>query len=117
MDKIKEEEKNIRDENGLTDYNRLARLINTEKWVINDELVKNNFQVWDLEVLLKRIKRSKNKPEKNKIQVSLINSGLTDLKKEIESMSEEEKRIEGVNKILNIVEEILEFNRQKQGQY
>ena len=31
MDKIKEEEKNIRDENGLTDYNRLARLINTEK--------------------------------------------------------------------------------------
>ena len=47
----------------------------------------------------------------------MINSGLTDLKKEIESMSEEEKRIEGVNKILNIVEEILEFNRQKQGQY
>ena len=46
----------------------------------------------------------------------MINSGLTDLKKEIESMSEEEKRIEGVNKILNIVEEILEFNRQKQGQ-
>ena len=31
MDKIKEEEKNIRHENGLIDYNRLARLINTEK--------------------------------------------------------------------------------------
>ena len=31
MDKIKEEEKNIRDENGLIGYNRLARLINTEK--------------------------------------------------------------------------------------
>ena len=94
----------------------LARLINTEKWVINDELVKNNFQVRDLEVLLRRIKRSKNKPEKKKIQVSLINSGLTDLKKEIESISEEEKRTEGVNKILNIVEKILEFNRQQQGQ-
>ena len=66
MDKIKEEEKNIRDENGLIGYNRLARLINTEKWVINDELVKNNFQVRDLEVLLRRIKRSKNKPEKKK---------------------------------------------------
>ena len=66
MDKIKEEEKNIRDENGLIGYNRLARLINTEKWVINEELVKNNFQVRDLEVLLRRIKRSKNKPEKKK---------------------------------------------------
>ena len=66
MDKIKEEEKNIRDENGLIGYNRLARLINTEKWVINDELVKNNFQVRDLEVLLRRIKKSKNKPEKKK---------------------------------------------------
>ena len=68
MDKIKEEEKNIRDENGLIGYNRLARLINTEKWVINDELVKNNFQVRDLEVLLRRIKRSKNKPEKKKFR-------------------------------------------------
>ena len=68
MDKIKEEEKNIRDENGLIGYNRLARLINTEKWVINDELVKNNFQVRDLEVLLRRIKRSKNKPEKTKFR-------------------------------------------------
>ena len=46
----------------------------------------------------------------------MINSGLTDLKKEIESISEEEKRTEGVNKILNIVEKILEFNRQQQGQ-
>ena len=68
MDKIKEEEKNIRDENGLIGYNRLARLINTEKWVINDELVKNNFQVRDLEVLLRRINRSKNKPEKTKFR-------------------------------------------------
>ena len=68
MDKIKEEEKNIRDENGLIGYNRLARLINTEKWVINDKLVKNNFQVRDLEVLLRRIKRSKNKPEKKKFR-------------------------------------------------
>ena len=61
------------DENGLIDYNRLARLIDLEKrvnWWINDELVKKHFQVPDLEILLKRLKQSKNNLEKNKVQVS-----------------------------------------------
>ena len=46
----------------------------------------------------------------------MINIGLRDLKEEIENLREEEKRIEGVNKIVNIVKEILEFNRQQQRQ-
>ena len=46
----------------------------------------------------------------------MINSGLRDLKKEIKDMSEEEKEIENSNEIVNLVESILEFNRQQQGQ-
>ena len=41
-------------------------------------------------------------------------SGLSDLKKKIENMSEEEKEIEKRNKIIDIVERILEFNDWKQ---
>ena len=47
---------------------------------------------------------------------NLVNSGLRDLKEEIEDMSEEEKEIENPNEIINLVENILEINRQQQGQ-
>ena len=43
----------------------------------------------------------------------MINSGLRDLKEEIEDMCEEEKEIENINKIVNLVGNILEFNRQQ----
>ena len=46
----------------------------------------------------------------------MVRSGLIDLKKEIEDMSEQEKEIEGPHEIINIVKKILEFNRQRQGQ-
>ena len=46
----------------------------------------------------------------------MINSGLGNLKEEIEGMSEEEKETKNPNKIVDIAENILEFNRQQQGQ-
>ena len=46
----------------------------------------------------------------------MINGGLRDLKIEIEDMSEQEKETENPNEIVNIVEKILEFNRQQSGQ-
>ena len=45
--------------------------------------------------------------------MNLIKSGLKDLKNEIENMNEKKKEIEKPNEIVNIVEEILEFNKQK----
>ena len=66
--------------------------------------------------MLKRLKKSKNNQQRNKIQIDLINSGLRDLKKEIEDMSEQEKVTEDPNGIVDIVEMTLEFNRQQQGQ-
>ena len=113
-----EEEKlnNIKNKNGLIDYRKLKWLIDARTRDINDELARKHFLVQDLGSLLEKM--SKNNSEKNKIQVGLINSGLRDLKEEIEDMGEQKKKkkIENPDKIVNIVEMILEFNRQQQGQ-
>ena len=55
-----------------------------------------------------------NDKKKNNDLVIMIKSGLSDLKKEIENMSEEEKEIEKPNVIIDIVEKIIEFDKQKQ---
>ena len=48
--------------------------------------------------------------KKNNDLVIVIESGLSDLKKEIENMSEKEKETEKPNEILDIVEKIIDFN-------
>ena len=56
--------------------------------------------------------------EKNLKLVSVIFSGLKDLKEEIKEMSEEEKENEKPDKIVEIVREIVKFNKQNQeGKY
>ena len=55
-----------------------------------------------------------NDRKKNNNLVAMIKSGLSDLKKEIENMSEEEKEIEKPNEIMDIVEKVIEFNDQTQ---
>ena len=113
--RYEEEEKNIRNENGLINYKNLARLTDSKIRDISDELVRKYFLVQDLGDLLENLQKSKNKFENNKIQVNLINRGLRDLKEEIEDMSEQEKEIENPYKIVDLVENILEFNKQQQG--
>ena len=112
----KEEENKIRNENGLIDYKKLERLINIKERDINNELVRKHFLVQDLGPLLEKFKILKNNAEKNKIQAGLINSGLRNLKEEIEDMREQQKETKNPNGIVNIVEKIYEFNRQQQGQ-
>ena len=46
--------------------------------------------------------------------MSVINSGLKDLKEKIKEMSEEERKIEKADKIVKIVKIILKFNKQNQ---
>ena len=55
-----------------------------------------------------------NVKKKNNDLAKLIKSGLSDLKNEIENMSEEEKEMEKPNEIVDIVKKILEFNCQTQ---
>ena len=107
---------NIKNKNGLIGYKRINRLIDARTRDKNDDLVSKHCLVQNLGSLLEKLRMSKNNSERNKIQVGLINSGLRDLKKEIKDLSEEEKEIENPNEIVNLVESILEFNRQQQGQ-
>ena len=55
-----------------------------------------------------------NDTEKNNKLVSLINSGLKDLKEEIKKMSKAEIEIENPELIGEVVEKILKFNKQNQ---
>ena len=82
----------------------------------SETLIRKHFLVQDLGELLEKLRRSKNNPGKNNIQVNFINSGLRDLKEENEDLNEQEKESENSNEIVDLVENILEFNRQQQGQ-
>ena len=59
--------------------------------------------------MLKFVYKTNDKKKNSKL-VNLIKSELSDLKNEIENMSEEEKEIEKPKEIVDIVEKILEFN-------
>ena len=63
--------------------------------------------------MLRELYRIKNKKENKKL-VDLIKSGLKDLKGEIKEMSENEIEIERPDKMVDLVQGILEFNRQNQ---
>ena len=53
------------------------------------------------------MRQSKNNPKRNKIQVNLINSGLRDLKGEIEEMRKQEKETENPHELVGLAGKIL----------
>ena len=63
--------------------------------------------------LAKKLYETKNKNKNNEL-VELIKVRWSNLKDEIKKMSEDEKRTEKPDKILKIVKEILDFNKQIQ---
>ena len=72
--RYEEEESNIRNENGLIDYKKLERLINLKNRGINDEAFSDSRSG----SIAEQIEKVKNNPERNKIQVNVIKSGLRD---------------------------------------
>ena len=88
-------------------------MINKKETGINKELFKKHFNFQRPSSMLKDLYQINDREKNNKL-VSVINSGLKDLKEEIEEMSKEEREIEKPDKILKIVEEILKFNKQIQ---
>ena len=84
-----EEEKNTRNEDALINYYKLMRLISFKKRDINFELFKRNFSFQTPAKMLETIYNLNNK-NKNNMLVSIIKSGLSDLKNEIKKMSEDE---------------------------
>ena len=63
--------------------------------------------------MLMLLNATKDKTKNNEL-VNMINSGLEDLKEEIKNMSKNEIKIKNPDKIVEIVEMILKFNKQNQ---
>ena len=79
---------------------------------INNELIKKHFNFQSPSVMLKSLNDVNDTEKKNEL-VSVIVSGLKDLKKEIKEMTKE-KEIEKPNNLVNLAENILRFNKQNQ---
>ena len=89
----------------------LIKLINKEETNMNMELFQKyiNFQM--LSAILRDLFCRKDKNKNNNL-VDAIKSELSVLREEIEEMSENEIEIEKPDKTVDIIENILEFNRQ-----
>ena len=87
--------------------------VNKQETGINKKLFKNYFSFQTPSALLKELYKTDDK-EKNKLLVSVINSGLKDLKEEINKMSKEERINKKSDKIVKIVKKILKFNKRNQ---
>ena len=92
----------------------MNELIIKKETVINRELFKKYFNFQTPTAMLKNLCNLNDRNKNNKL-VNIIKSGLSDFKNEIENMTEKEKETEKPYKIVDIVENILEFNRQQQG--
>ena len=97
MEFEKEEE-----EGTITDANKFNRWVNKQETKINKELFKNHLSFQTPSALLKELYKT-NDQEKNRLLVSVINSGLKDLKEKNNKMSEEERKIEKPDKIVKII--------------
>ena len=80
---------------------------------MNLGLFQKHFKFTKPRALLRELYRIKNKKENKKL-ADLIKSGLKDLKDEIKEISENAIEIERPDKMVDLVQEILEFNRQNQ---
>ena len=93
--------------------NELNELITKEQTGMNRELFKNYFKFQMPTAMLKTL-YNLNDRKKNSLLVNAIKNGLNDLRNEIKKMSEDEIKFEKPYEIVDIVEKILEFNKQNQ---
>ena len=93
--------------------NEFNKLILENKNSRNNDLFKKHFSYHKLTDMLKAVCDVKNTKENNELP-NLIKSELSDLKSEIEEMSENEIKTEQPNEMVNVVEKIVDFNNQNQ---
>ena len=106
----KKEEQERQDEKTKTDLNKW---IFDEKINLNKKLFKKHFNFQKPSDMLMLLNATKDKTKNNEL-VNMIHSGLEDLKEEIKNMSKKEIKIKNPDKIVEIVEMILKFNKQNQ---
>ena len=105
-----EEEQEVQQKETITDANEFNKWVNKQETDINNELFKNYFKFQRPSDMFRNLYQTNDIKKNNKL-VSVIFSGLKDLKEEIKEMSEAEKENEKPDKIVEIVREILKFNK------
>ena len=112
-EKSEEESEENKLEKIKDDYNEFFKYIEDESIGINYDLFKDYFNFVIPSALAKKLYETKDKRKNNEL-VELIKIRWSNLKDEIKKMSKKEIENEKPDKILKIVKEILEFNKQKQ---
>ena len=95
------------------DANKFNKWVNREETDINSKIFHKCFSFQRPSDMLKEVYKINDKNKNDKL-VDMIKSGLSDLKNEIEDMSEEEEKIEKPNEIIDVVEKILELSKKNQ---
>ena len=106
---LKQKKKESEEESEKEIFKKFIEYIENESKGINYELFINYFVFVVPSALAKKLFKIKDKKKNNEL-VNLIKIKLNDLKDEIKKMSKDEIENEKPDGILNIVEEILEFN-------
>ena len=106
----KESEEESEEESEKERFKKFLEYIENESKDINYDLFKDYFDVLVPSALAKKLYETKNKNKNNEL-VELINFRWSNLKDEIEKMTENEIKTEKPHKILEIVKEILDFNK------
>ena len=96
-------------------FKKFIKYIENESKGINYDLFKDYFDLVVPSALAKKLYEAKNKNKNNEL-VELIKVRWSNLKDVIEKMSEDEIKTEKPDKILEIVKEILDFNKRIQKQ-
>ena len=111
----KESEEESEEESEKERFKKFLEYIENESKDINYDLFKDYFDVLVPSSLAKKLYETKNKNKNNEL-VELINFRWSNLKDEIEKMTENEIKTEKPHKILEIVKEILDFNKKNRKQ-
>ena len=111
----KESEEESEEESEKERFKKFLEYIENESKDINYDLFKDYFDVLVPSALAKKLYETKNKNKNNEL-VELINFRWSNLKDEIEKMTENEIKTEKPHKILEIVKEILDFNKKNRKQ-
>ena len=109
----KKEEQEKQHEKTKTDLNKFNKWIINEEIDLNKKLFKKHFNFQKPSDMLMLLNATKDKTKNNEL-VNKIHSGLEDLKEEIKNMSKKEIKVKNPDKIVEIVEMILKFNKQNQ---
>ena len=113
--KLKNQKDNLSETPEQNEFNDFLEQIKEQQKTINMNLFKEHFNFAGPTDVAKKLFKTKDKKENNEL-VEPIKVKWIDLKDEIKKMSKDEKQIEQPDKILEIVEEIIIFNRENQKQ-